>query len=122
MSVTGNTYMLKDIKDVNKNGETQSGRLITVAKGRATSLTGAHEIGHSVGLQHSNVGLMTAASSDPNRSDKVSKSEVKSIIKRAVQGEPLKDFHGNSAGKGHFHNNSGTPNVKFKYKMEESKK
>jgi hypothetical protein len=111
--------MLTDIGDSNKNGETQSGRLITVDQGRATPLTGAHEVGHSIGLQHSYEGLMTAASSDTKRSGSVSKNDVRTIIKRAVKGSPLQDENGNPAGKGYFHNESEDPNVKFKYKMEE---
>ncbi len=121
-TVSGNSYIIKDIGNTNINGQTGSGRLVTVAEGRATSSTGAHEIGHSVGLQHSNAVLMTPASSDPSRSNKVSKGEIKTIIQRAVKGKPLKDEKGNSAGKGHFHNNSEDSNIKFKYKMEELKK
>ena len=118
-SVSGNSYIITDIKDSNINGQTNSGRLVTVDEGRATPLTGAHELGHSVGLQHSNRGLMTSASSDPNRSNKVSKNEVKSIIRNAVRGKPSTDENGNPAGRGHFHNNSNNPNVKLKYKMED---
>ena len=121
-TVSSNSYIIKDIGNTNINGQTGSGRLVTVDKERATHLTGAHEIDHTVGLQHSNAGLMTPASSDSNRSKKVSKGEIKTIIQRAVKGKALKDENGNSAGKGYFHNNSEDPNIKFKYKMEELKK
>ena len=118
-TIAGNTYMLKNLEDSNKNGNTRSGRLITVDKARATTLTGAHEVGHSVGLLHSDSGLMTAASSDTKRSGKVSKNEVKTIIKRAVNGKPLKDTEGNAAGKGRFYNKTNDQDLQFKYKMEE---
>lgn len=118
-TIAGNTYMLKNLEDSNKNGSTRSGRLITVDKARATTLTGAHEVGHSVGLLHSDSGLMTAASSDTKRSGKVSKNEVKTIIKRAVNGKPLKDTEGNAAGKGGFYNKTNDQDLQFKYKMEE---
>ncbi len=60
---------------------------------------------------------MTAASSDPRRSDHVNKKEIKTMIKRAVKGNPEKDVEGNPAGKKHFHNNSNNSNLKFKYKI-----
>ena len=122
VTVSGNTYMLSDISDANINGETKSGRVVTVNKNKATPLTGAHEIGHTLGMQHSDAGLMTAASSDPQRSSKVSKGEIKSMIKNAVKGKPAKDTNGTPAGKGYFHNTSDAPNVKFKYKMEDKMK
>lgn len=122
VTVSGNTYILSDISDANINGETKSGRVVTVNKNKATPLTGAHEIGHTLGMQHSDAGLMTAASSDPQRSSKVSKGEIKSMIKNAVKGKPAKDTNGTPAGKGYFHNTSDAPNVKFKYKMEDKMK
>lgn len=118
-TISGNTYILKEIDNSNINGETQSGRLVTIDPQKATSLTGAHEVGHTIGLQHSDAGLMTAASSDSKRSDKVSKNEVLNIIRGAVKGKPTKDTKGNSAGKGYFHNTSEYPHKKFKYKMKE---
>ena len=122
VTVSGNTYMLSDLPDANINGVTNSGRVVTVDKNRATPLTGAHEIGHTVGLQHSNNGLMTAASSNPKRSGKVSKREIKNVIKNAVKGKSAKDADGTPAGKGHFHNKTDNPNVEFKFKMEENTK
>jgi len=119
---SGNTYLLSDIPEANKNGVTQSGRVVTVDKERATPLTGAHEIGHTIGLQHSNTGVMTAASSNSNRSGKVNKGEIKNIIKNAIKGKPSKDADGNPAGKGHFHNTSDDPNAKFKFKMGDNTK
>ena len=124
-TISDNTYMLTDIKDPNINGETQGGRVITVDTKQADSSTGAHEIGHTVGLQHSSIGLMTAASSDPYRSNNISKSEVKTIIKRAIKGKPSTDLEGTAAGKGNFHNisnNAEDTNIKFKFKMEDLNK
>ena len=118
-NISSNSYLESDLDDPNQNGGTRGGRLVFVTPRSTKTLTGAHEIGHTVGLQHSGAGLMTAASSDPERSDNVNKTEIKNIIKRAVNGKPSKDENGNPAGRGHFHNNSNNPNVKFKYKMED---
>ena len=75
-SESANSYLLGDFDNPNKNGETLGGRLVKVKKGNAKTRTGAHEIGHTVGLQHSDSGLMTAASSDHRRSDHVNKNAL----------------------------------------------
>ncbi|HMQ47186.1 MAG TPA: RHS repeat-associated core domain-containing protein [Saprospiraceae bacterium] len=54
-------------KNSQRNGVTKGGNLVLVKQSRASSDTGAHEVGHALGVDHSSTGIMTAASNDPNR-------------------------------------------------------
>jgi RHS repeat-associated protein len=52
--------------------------------------TGAHEVGHILGLDHSEEGIMTETCNDPNRSDEVSQDEVDQIIESDQERHPTK--------------------------------
>ena len=79
-----------------KNGETRSGRIISICS--SNPLTGKHEMGHTVGLGHHPAGLMTSSSSDENRNDQIYATYIKEILKGF-----LPDRNGvPDAGKGHL--------------------
>lgn len=113
----GNVYLLTNDLSDNYNGNSDGGQIARVRPSRAFTETGAHEMGHGLGLGHYFSGLMTDSSSDPYRSDKITKIEITDIIKGAVKGKPVSDPY---AGKGKIRYNNGK--VKFKYKTNEVKK
>ena len=94
-----------DFEDALTNGKTIGGYFIQVKSSRCETETGAHEIGHILGAGHTTSGLMTAESSDINRSYKLSKSSLNEIIRN-----PIKNKRTRSAGKGNLYNNSRFPN------------
>lgn len=56
-----------------KNGNAIGGNFIQVKESRKGTETGVHELGHILGMGHTNSGLMTAESSNPKRSQTFSK-------------------------------------------------
>lgn len=95
----------------NSNGETYNGVDIKVRESRKDSETGAHEIGHSIGLLHYFKGLMTPTSTDAKRSEDPGKQAVDDMIKFPLRGTTNKyvDVNGtyHEGGTGTLYNNSG---------------
>ena len=96
-----NTYQVvsDDIKrmDSNTNGKTFGGKDIMVKKSRSMTETGAHEIGHTLGLLHNEFGLMTSESSSYNRGESLLKNDIKEMIIY-----PIKGKRNAGAGEGHL--------------------
>jgi len=67
-----------NITNKNVNGSTSQNR-INIYNVEA-DLTGAHEVGHSLGITHSKKGLMTPYSNDENRSKKIYPEDIYEII------------------------------------------
>lgn len=96
--------------DSNTNGTTIGENYIQVKDSRANSDTGAHEMGHTLGLDHNTSGLMTPASADSGRSNDLKKSDIKDIISyplnRKVNYESDSTGNRTNAGKGTVINNT----------------
>ena len=77
----GNVYKVVDDNklDANTNGTT-SQNFIQVKNSKKDAETGSHEVGHSLGLIHSEKGLMTASSTDPNRNNNVQSDNVSNTL------------------------------------------
>ena len=84
-SKAANSYALDfnyEKKD-NLNGRTNNGRFIGIRPSRSNADTGAHEVGHTLGLEHQLSGIMTAGETDPTRSSKINKNTIKTIVKQS---------------------------------------
>ena len=75
-------------------------------------------MGHTLGLDHNTTGLMTPASTDPNRSSNVNKTDVKCMISYPLKGKVNygvnSDGTGNNLGKGIVTNNTTYTNDELK--------
>lgn len=118
---SSNTYgILPDDHKIFENGEegkstngvTTAGALINIKESRKNTDTGAHEIGHTLGLAHFKKGVLTAASNDPNRSKSISSGYIKGIISNAIK---KKDER---VGKGTLHETGISPGSFKKGKIE----
>ena len=89
--------------DANTNGRTIGGTLIKVKDSERDADTGAHEVGHSLGLGHSDNGLMTPASTDSRRSKNVYKREISNILKNSLNNKTTP-----GAGRGTINNNTNS--------------
>ena len=70
-------------KEANLNGRTTQGRYIKIKPSRRETNTGAHEIGHTLGVEHQYSGIMTAAETDSSRALKINKETIKTIMKQS---------------------------------------
>ncbi len=77
----GNVYKVVDDNklDANTNGST-SANFIQIKNSKKDAETGNHEVGHSLGILHSEKGLMTETSTDPNRTKDVYKNNVSNTV------------------------------------------
>ena len=71
-----------------RNGVTTGGVNVKIETDRLGTETGGHEVGHTLGITHSVSGIMTAAQTDPNRSDAVTRSNVSSIVYYPIKSTP----------------------------------
>ena len=109
-----NGFMSTNESNDELNGETIDGNFINVYINKDQT-TGAHEMGHTLGLGHSSIGLMTPSASDLWRTNKIGTSEVETIIRNGMMGEILKE--GNfSPGKGILINTPVDPLKEYKVK------
>ncbi len=108
-SKTSNEYVICSDNDrnisSNSNGRTFRGNRIVVKNSKKYASTGAHEVGHTLGLIHSISGLMTSSEEDENRSNIISQKEVNSMIDFALKRKVNKEYSNYSgtnikAGKG----------------------
>ena len=85
-----NTYEVNDklVKSPNAAGQTEDGKHMSVRTSYAIdkpgtkekSTTGAHEIGHTLGIEHKETGIMSEAQ-DENRTTDVSQENINEMIK-----------------------------------------
>ena len=80
----GNSYEISQMKgektSVNGRTDMKTRSHIEVRPEKAEETTGAHEIGHILGLDHYDEGIMTPHPSDPGRTDEVTQENVDDII------------------------------------------
>ena len=122
---SANAYMVihdgESSSVINEDGQTSSGgynnRGISISEKNAGELTGAHEVGHSLGLLHSDYGLMYPLGNSYKRTSDVSKSEVKAIIKQAFTRKVPKDGKEAEPGRGYLDNEEEIKKIEWKYEV-----
>lgn len=81
---TNGVILMSDSEKHNTNGNSGN-RLIQIKSYRMLTLTLPHEMGHILGMWHSNNGLMTESASDPYRSGDLSRQSIEQLIKTAIK-------------------------------------
>ncbi len=100
---TANSYSLGKINSERKHGGTEKGHFVRVSDSHYSGTTPAHEIGHTLGLVHSDMGLMTTESSSAYRSWTIYSAQIERMLYTASKGEPDKEKKGDDvldAGQG----------------------
>ena len=88
---SSNVYRIANDKDVKKGydsttkGATFGNNVVTVLEENAENTTGAHEVGHSLGLDHSNSGVMTEGLNSSSHSGSPNTWNVRDIIRNGLK-------------------------------------
>ena len=100
-SGVGNVFQIvkNSALEENTNGTTIGGNFIQVKDAQKTADTGAHEVGHTLGLIHSSSGLMTPSSIDADRSSNLNIGGLKDMVTYPLKGK-INSEGGNKAGRG----------------------
>ena len=75
-----NAYAVRPFKDTNISGRCFSGNQVLVSPQYQWGETGAHEIGHTLGMEHTNIGIMTQGLDSWGRKSEVSKMSLEQCI------------------------------------------
>ena len=87
----GNSYQLGEIKQTHRdpnvsiNGYADKRKHVTVKFDRANTETGIHEIGHTLGMDHADQGIMTAEANDANRKKPIPQENINQMIENPTQ-------------------------------------
>ena len=95
-SPNANAYIVSTIADDNTAGGS-SGREITVSPKHQFGNTGSHEVGHTLGMEHSESGIMTPGQDSPGRRPEVTPKNISQCISNAYR-----KFFYNANAKGSF--------------------
>ena len=96
-----NFFMVGEIEKENENGNTVQ-QIIKIREGVSEKYnTGAHEVGHTLDMNHSGYGLMTSNAESNNRKDFISEKQVGKIISIAISGKRYKRGSKKSLGRGY---------------------
>ena len=106
----GNVFVVVPDENLgdNVNGTTQT-NFIQVKESMVNADTPAHEVGHALGVPHSNSSLMSEVQSSTNRTPSINTTDVKRSVKDAVRGRERNDGRGRSTL--NFQGNVNLPNT-----------